>query len=99
MSEGRTNNHYTDDFRETAVKLVTEGGRRARDVERELGIYQGAIKQWRRKLRKQAHEEKIVSEGGITNSELRQMQKELAQLKMENEILKKAMGYLAKSPS
>ena len=91
--------HYDDEFKRSAVRLVVEGGRSAREVEEDLGIYQGAIKSWKKAFAKEAKEEKVLSESGMSSSEFKSMQKELSQLRLENEILKKAMGYLAKSPS
>ncbi len=96
MSRNEKNRHYDDDFKMTAVRLVTEGGRRATSVEKELGIYQGAIRKWRAALTP------ITGEPGSTGEDIslrdhKKLQKELAELKMENEILKKAMGYLAKN--
>ncbi len=91
--------HYDDEFKHSAVRLVVEGGRSAREVEEDLGIYQGAIKSWKRAFSKQEKEDKTLLESGMSSSEYKAMQKELSQLRLENEILKKAMGYLAKSPS
>jgi transposase len=91
--------HYDDEFKRSAVRLVVEGGRSAREVEEDLGIYQGAIKSWKKAFSKQNKEDKVLLESGLSSGEYKAMQKELSQLRLENEILKKAMGYLAKSPS
>ena len=96
MSTTRKNRHYDDEFKLTAVRLVTEGGRLAVDVEKELGIYQGAIRKWRQAF-EPLMRESSSSENIISLKEHNQLQKEFSQLKMENEILKKAMGYLAKN--
>ncbi len=92
MSQKREYRRYDKDFKETAIKLVTVGGRKARDVEKELGLYCGAINLWQKAQIK--GDSTPSSDPSIEDKALR---KELAQLKMENEILKKAMGYLAKS--
>ncbi len=90
--------HYDDDFKRSAVRLVVEGGRSASEVEVELGTYQGAIKCWKKSFAKLENEEREISESGLSSSKFKSMQKELSQLRLENEILKKAMGYLAKNP-
>ncbi len=96
MSKTQKNRHYDDDFKITAIRLVTEGDRRAGEVEKELCLFQGAIRKWRAAIEPSAGE--FSSSGdSISLKDHKQLQKELAQLKMENEILKKAMGYLAKS--
>ena len=96
MSTTQKNRHYDDDFKMTAVRLVTEGGRKATDVEKELGIYQGAIRKWREAI-EPLKGESSSSGVAVSLKDHNQLQKELSQLRMENEILKKAMGYLAKS--
>ncbi len=96
MSRNEKNRHYDDDFKITAIRLVTEGGRRATAVEKELGIYQGAIRKWRAVFNPINNETEASGER-ISLRDHKQLQKDLTELKMENEILKKAMGYLAKN--
>ena len=91
MTQKRIYRKYDNDFKETAIKLVTTGGRKAKEVEKELGLYSGAIRLWQKALNKET-----VSGSSESATNEKELRKELAQLKMENEILKKAMGYLAK---
>ncbi len=46
MSMNQKKRHYDDDFKMTAIRLVTEGERRAGEVEKELDLYQGSIRKW-----------------------------------------------------
>lgn len=91
MNARRKMKSYDDDFKRKAVELVTVAGRKASVVEKELGIYQGAIAGWRSAFERDAGTATKESE------ELRKLRRELRDAQMENEILKKAMGYLAKS--
>ena len=82
---------YDEAFKCKAMDLVTIVGRKASDVERELGIYQGGIGSWISASKENAVTAKEDRE------EFRKLKKDNELLRMENEILKKAMGYLAKS--
>lgn len=82
---------YDEAFKRKAMDLVTIVGRKASDVERELGIYPGGISFWISASKENAGTAKEDRE------EFRKLKKDNELLRMENEILKKAMGYLAKS--
>ena len=82
---------YDEAFKRKAMDLVTIVGRKASDVERELGIYPGGISSWISASKENAGTAKE------DHDELRKLKREMDDLRMENEILKKAMGFLAKS--
>jgi len=83
--------HYDEAFKKKAIELVTIAGKKATVVERELGIYQGAINSWINASRENAGTAKE------DRDENRRLLARLKEVEIENEILKKAMGYLAKS--
>ena len=92
------NGRYTKEFREEAVKLVTEGGFTAYEASRRLGLPKSTLENWVR-----AEKKGILSEVGKSHrplteveQELAQLKRELAQVKMERDILKKAAAYFAK---
>lgn len=91
MTGSKRMKHYDEEFKRKAVELVTVAGKKASVVERELGIYQGAIRSWINAFEKNSGTAKSDSE------ELRRLKRELEEARMENEILKKAMGYFARS--
>jgi transposase len=66
-------------------------------VEKELGIYQGAISSWKRSLWLHG-EDAFPGKGRKTGLEVENalLRKQLKRREMECEILKKAMGYFAK---
>jgi transposase len=97
MNEKRKRPKYTKEFREDAVKLVTEQGYSSNEAGRRLGISQSNISRWVREYRR---DQEDMADGGITRKELedkiRRLEKENRRLEMEREILKKAAAFFAK---
>ena len=97
MNEKRKRPKYTKEFREDAVKLVTEQGYSSNEAGRRLGISQSNISRWVREYRK---DQEDMANGGVTRKELedkiRRLEKENRRLEMEREILKKAAAFFAK---
>ena len=89
---------YDSDFRRKAIELSELPGKTATMVEKELGIYQGAISAWKSSLRLHG-EDAFPGKGRKTGLEAENalLRKQLKQREMECEILKKAMGYFAKN--
>ena len=89
---------YTVEFRDTAVKQVMEGGRSMSAVARSLEMSSKTLANWIYRARKgqallKRQPAQPTSELGAELSRLRQ---ENARLKVEKEILKKAVAYFAK---
>ena len=87
---------YTQEFKDSAVKLVTEQGYSLAEAARNLGINTTQLRRWKR-----AEEESSTpDETGMTTSDLRdeltRLKKENRRLKLEREILKKAATFFAK---
>ena len=85
---------YTAEFREQAVAMVNNG-RSVPQVAEQLGLIAQTLRNWvkaaeRGRLNEKVH--KVTEE----QMELSRLRAENAQLKMENEILKKATAYFAK---
>ncbi len=87
--------HYDRDFRLQAAKLVVEHGYKYKEAAERLGVSEWSIRQWIDKFRKEGT---LPSEKQLapTGEELIHLRKENKQLKLENEILKKAAAYFAK---
>ena len=85
---------FTNEFKQEAVKLVREQGLKMAAVARDLGISETTLHNWLKRDRvgmlnpqspqRQEHEE------------VKQLRKEVARLKQEREILKKATAFFAK---
>ena len=102
MAKKRKNkyNHYTEDFRREAVRRSEDSGTIAVEVARELGIHPGQIYNWRRQY-KRLSDKQFNSMQGVDYSrqeseEMRALKREIADLKEENEFLKKATAYFSK---
>lgn len=89
---------YTKEFREDAVKLLDSDGRSGREIARELGLEQATLYRWRRELGLKPPVISSVSQAISPDEkeELRRLRKEVAQLRMDKEILKKAAAFFAK---
>lgn len=83
---------YSQEFIDSTVKLVEKAGNAA-EVARELGIESWRVRSWVRKSKKETENGSGYIEMA---SELKQLKRELAKVKEENEILKKAAGYFAR---
>ena len=89
---------YTRELREEAVKLVTESGLSVPEVGRRLSIPTSTIRYWVRMdkegaLSQVGKQRKPLSE---MEMELLRVKRELAEVKMERDLLKKAAAYFAK---
>lgn len=87
---------YTKEFKEEAVKLVTEAGLSIPEVSRRLSIGKTTITYWVKK----AEKGNLVDPGkkAVTaeEMELNRLRREVIELTMERDVLKKAAAYFAK---
>ncbi len=99
MQEKKRNRKYDKQFKEEAVRLVTEGGRKVTEVARSLGIHENLLRTWKRKY-KEDPRGRFPGKGHLKpqDEELRRLQKENANLKEDREILKKALAIFSKHP-
>jgi len=86
---------YSKEFKLQAAKLVTEQGYSYDKAAKRLGTTGWSIRNWVQQFR-QNGELPAENETQPKADELRQLRKEVSQLKMENDILKKAAAYFAK---
>ena len=86
---------YSKEFKLQAARLVTEQGYSYEQAAKRLGTTGWSIRNWVIQFR-QKGELPGQSETGPQADELKQLRKENARLKMENDILKKAAAYFAK---
>lgn len=97
-SKGIPQGRYTKELREEAVKLVTEGQMSVDQAAAQLSLPKSTLGNWVK-----AHKAGKLGKIGKTyrplteiELELARTKKELAEVKMEREILKKAAAYFAK---
>ena len=95
MATSRKNQSYSPEFRAEAVRQVIEGSRPIAAVARDLGIVEQTLGNWVKRWR----DEHAGDEPALTVPErirLREAERELRELRLENEFLKKAAAYFAK---
>jgi len=85
---------FSPEFRDDAVKLVIDSSRPIAQVARELGIGEATLGNWVGKYRRDhAGEEPPL--GVSDRARLREVERQLREVRMENEFLKKAASYFA----
>lgn len=93
MSQRRV---FTDEFKRDAVRLAQERGSTA-EVARDLNVHESVLSRWKKRL-EAAPARPFPGHGNPQDLELAQMKRELARLREENEILKKAVGIFTVRP-
>jgi transposase len=86
---------YSPEFRAETVRLVRAGGRKPKELARELGCSEDTIRIWLR----QADADEGRRHDLLTTAEreeLRRLRREVQVLQQEREILKKAAAFFAK---
>jgi transposase len=89
---------YTRQFREQAMKLVTEQGYTYGRAARELGIPDTTLESWLKKSgwkRRPMVEPALSEDPKVLAIQVRDLQKQVKRLEMEKEILKKATAFFA----
>jgi len=90
----RSKRIFSPEFRAEAVKLVIDSSRPTAQVARELGIGEATLGNWVNKYRREhAGEEPLLDVSD--RARLREVERQLRDVRMENEFLKKAASYFA----
>lgn len=89
---------YTKEFREEAVKLVVQGGLSVLEASRRLSLSSTTLNNWVKAFRAGKLGDVGKGQRPLTEvaMELAHLRRELAEVKMERDILKKAAAYFAK---
>jgi len=90
---------YTQEFKESAVKLVTEQEYSIAEASRNLGINDNLLGRWKREIEGDREDSLSSQSTSAMQAELNQLRKENKRLKMEREILKKAAAFFANEMS
>lgn len=88
---------YTRQFREQAIKLVMEEGRRPSQVARELGMPHSTLMVWLHKRGWVAPDPEgaLGEDPAVLQAQVRELRRQVKRLEMEKDILKKATAYFA----
>jgi transposase len=93
MTERR---QYSREFKLEAIRLVTEHGVTAAQAARDLDLHENLLRKWLQAYRQDAGQ--AFPGAGVQapeQAELARLRKEVAKLKMERDILKKAAAFFA----
>jgi len=95
----KTRKSYDDEFKREAVRLVIEEGRKASEVERNLGITPNLVSKWIQAM-KVDPEHAFPGKGNLKapEEEIRSLKRELERVKRERDILKKAITIFSEEP-
>ncbi|MGB8253043.1 MAG: transposase [Anaerolineaceae bacterium] len=98
--EDRKYRVYTKEFKLEALELLKQRGKNAGQIERELGITPGLLLKWRNRYQivsKEGQPDQIgPSDMEAAKAEIRRLQREVANLEEEREILKKALNIFSR---
>ena len=100
MQEHGGRRKYDKQFKEEAVKLITQGGRTLVDVARSLGIHEKLLYTWKRR-HKEDPAGSFPGKGHQKSQykELRRLQRENASLREDKDILKKRLPSSQNTPN
>jgi len=93
MSTKRAYKQYTKEFKEEAVALVLEQGYSIAQAADSLGIKTSLLYKWKEKIEAEKEGQDMTDN---EREELKRLRKEVKELRMEKEILKKASAFFAK---
>lgn len=99
---GKMLRKYSPEFKREAVRLLVESSRPGMEVASELGIPSGRLHEWRRQWERDP-DGAFPGKGGrprkevadLRESELRRLHRELARVREERDILKKALAIFS----
>ena len=99
MGRSHTRKRYSREFKREAVLMIIDGERSPSEVARELGIHVNLLFNWRREYLKD-EENAFPGKGHLKpeQAELRRLKRELEDVKLERDILKKALAIFSKGP-
>jgi transposase len=89
---------YNEEYKREAVQLVVARGMQNKQVARELGINHWTLKDWVDKYKDSINTERIRNKEVSPEEENKILRKELADIREERDILKKAIAVFSQKP-
>lgn len=80
---------YDREFREGAVRIVEETGKPIAQVARDLGVHEGTLGNWVTRARESREGRGELTRDDI--NELKRLRSEVAELRMERDVLKRSV--------
>jgi transposase-like protein len=88
---------FSPQFKAEAVQMVIETGRRTAEVARDLGMHDGTLGNWVNAWRR-ANPDPEQPLTPMERARVKELEDENRRLRMENEFLKKAAAFFARTP-
>jgi transposase len=91
----RTRRSFTEDYKAGAIRLVLDEGKTVAAAARDLGLTESSLRNWVEQARANA----TMGTTGLTTAEreeLTRLRKDVRELRMERDVLKKAAAFFAK---
>lgn len=87
---------FSPQFKAEAVQMVLETKKPIAEIARDLGIHDGTLGSWVNTWRRE-HPEPEQSISPTERARVKEMEDEIRRLRMENEFLKKAAAFFART--
>ena len=99
MAEDKKRNRrkFTDEFKRDAAALVIDTGRPIAQVAREIGVYESSLGRWVAQQRADRGETDDLSTA--ERERLRELEREVADLRMERDLLKRSLAFWVRETS
>ena len=91
----RTRRSFDEDYKAAAVRLALDEGKTVAAAARDLGLTESSLRNWD----EQARADRTKGKSGLTTAEreeLVRLRKDVRELRMERDVLKKAAAFFAK---
>jgi transposase len=98
MSEPKRRRRFGAQFKLDAVRLMDQSNRTISNIAKDLGVRPELLYRWKRELEKDP-QQAFPGKGRLKpeQEQLRQLEQELARVKQERDILKKALAYFSRN--
>jgi transposase-like protein len=90
---------YPREFKVEAVRLLNAGGKNGHEIEADLGIGSGQVYRWRKQLEAEGAQglRAFPGHGRPRDEELARLRRELADVREERDILRKALAIFSRT--
>ena len=92
-----TRRKFSPQFKAEAVQLVIETGKPIAEVARDLGVNDGTLGNWVKAWR-DGNPDTEPELSPVERARMKELEEENRRLRMENEFLKKAAAFFARTP-
>lgn len=89
---------FSTEFKSEAIRLASRSDVAVGTIAQELGIHESVLRRWIKESCDRSPGRQVKTDTSELAREVVRLRKENARIKMERDIIKKALGYFAKDP-